>query len=141
MSNAAGGVGHFVSWEGGCLLIGRAVGVVPVHSHYAIQIGFGSTPGIRFRASEREDWTEHGGAIIASRQPHMMDASQVPPSVVLFVEPETRQGRALTELYLKDGIAALPDDRLREVAPPVFSAWQNDRTPRAVADAAQRLIL
>jgi AraC-like DNA-binding protein len=135
-----GGVGHFVSWEGGCLLIGRAIGVVPVHAHYAIQVGFGSEAGIRFRASEREDWTEYGGAIIASRQPHMMDASRVPSSVVLFVEPETREGRALTERYLGSGIAAVPDDKLAAVASPVFSAWQNERTVRAVADAAQQLV-
>jgi AraC-like DNA-binding protein len=139
MANA-GGVGHFVSWDGGCLVIGRALGVVPVHAHYAIQIAFGSEPGIRFRASEREDWTEYGGAIIASRQPHTMDALPVPHNVVLFVEPETREGRALTERYLGSGIAALPDDKLAPVASRVFSAWQNERTVRAVADAAQQVV-
>ena len=140
MSSSTGGVGHFVSWDGGCLLIGRATGVTPMHSHYAIQIAFGAEPGIRFRSSEREEWTEYGGAIIPSRQPHSMDASTVPGNVVLFIEPETRQGRALSELYLQGGIAALPDDLLADVVPALFAAWQEERTVRAVVDAAKRVV-
>ena len=136
----AGGVGHFVSWDGGCLMIGRAIGVTPMHAHYAIQIAFGPEPGIRFRPSDVAEWTEYGGAIIPSRQPHSMDATTVPFNVVLFVEPETREGRALTELYLQDGIAALPGDVLAHVVPPVFAAWREQRSVRAIADAAQRLV-
>jgi len=137
---SVGGVGHFVSWDGGCLLIGHATGVTPMHSHYAIQVAFGSERGIRFRPSERENWTEYGGAIIASRQPHSMDATQVPFNVVLFTEPETREGRALTELYLRGGIAPLPDDTLDGVVPPLFAAWREQRTVRAVVNAAQHLL-
>mgnify|MGYP006140718471 CR=1 FL=1 len=33
-----------------------------------------------------------------------MDASQLSGNAIVFVEPETRQGRAITELYLRDGI-------------------------------------
>src|SRR5688572_25502067 len=139
-TGSTGGVGHFVSWDGGCLLIGHAIGVTPMHAHYAIQIAFGSEPVIRFRAGERDDWTEYGGAIIPSRQPHSMDASHLPFNVVVFIEPETREGRALSELYLRDGIAALPDDTLAAVVPPVFAAWQEQRTVRAVVDATQRLV-
>lgn len=134
------GIGHFVAWDGGCLLIGRAVKITPMHAHYAIQIAFGSQPGIRFRASEKHEWTEYGGAIIPSRQPHTMDATCVPPNVVLFIEPETREGRALSERYLSGGIAPLPDETLASVAPALFSAWQEQRRPQAVAEAAQRVI-
>lgn len=133
------GVGHFVSWDGGCLLIGRALDVTPMHAHYAIQVACGSEPGIRFRPSEREEWTAYGGAIIPSRQPHTMDATVVPSNVVLFVEPETREGRALTERYLNGGIKGLPDDLLGEFAPALFSAWQQ-QSEAAIADAARRLV-
>ena len=136
----AGGVGHFVSWEGGCLFVSRAELVTPMHSHYALQIAFGSEPGIRFRPSEREDWTEYGGAIIASRQPHTMDATRVRFNAVLFIEPETREGRALSERYLQGGIAALPEDRLNKVAPTIFAAWQEQRSASAVGDAAREII-
>jgi AraC-like DNA-binding protein len=138
--NNPGGVGHFVSWEGGCLVIGRAIGITPMHSHYAIQIGCGSERGIRFRPSERDEWTEYGGAIIQSRQPHSMDASHVPFNVVIFIEPETREGRALSELYLRDGITALPDEMFDDVVPPLFAAWQEQRSVSAVVGAAQRMI-
>jgi AraC-like DNA-binding protein len=134
------GVGHFVSWDGGCLLIGRALGVTPMHAHYAIQIAFGSDWGIRFRSGDSEPWTEYGGAIIASRQPHTMDATRVPPNAVVFVEPETREGRALSERYARGGIAALPDDALADVARALFSAWREQRSEAAVTDAARRVV-
>jgi AraC family transcriptional regulator len=132
--------GQFVSWDGGCLFIGRAAGVVPMHAHYAIQLALGSAYGIRFRSSDRDDWTEYSGAIIPSRQPHSMDASVVPSNAVLFVEPETREGRALDERYLRGGIAALPDDILASVGPPLFAAWRDQRGTEAIADAARHLV-
>lgn len=140
MSTTVGGTGHFVSWDGGCLLIGRAHGVTPMHAHYAIQIAFGAERGIRFRPSEREEWTEYGGAIIPSRQPHTMDASGVPFNAVLFVEPETREGRALSERYLRGGIAALPEEIIAPVVPALFAAWQEQRTMAAVIAAAQCVV-
>jgi AraC-like DNA-binding protein len=137
-------MGHFVPWDGGCLLIGRGGSVVPVHAHYAIQIAFGRTPGIRFRPSDAEPWTPYGGAMIPSRQPHSMDATHVSPNAVLFVEPETREGRALTERYLRGGIAHVPDTVLADLVPPLFAvwedAWQGRAAERDVADAARRIV-
>ena len=135
-----GGTGHYIAWDGGCVLMGRDVGLVPLHAHYAIQIAFGSERGVRFRTSERAEWTEYRGAIIPSRQPHSMEASRVRANAVMFVEPETREGRALTELYLQGGIAAIPDDALAALAPALFAAWQEQRSARAVRDAAWRII-
>jgi AraC family transcriptional regulator len=134
------GVGHFVPWDGGCLLIGRNVGVIPVHVHYAIQIAFGSEPGVRFRASEREEWTAYGGVVIPSRHPHSMDATAVGATAVLFVEPETRAGRALTAPHLQGGIAAMPDAVLAEVGSAIFSAWQEQRSADGVRAAARRVV-
>lgn len=134
------GTGHFVSWDGGCLLIGRAHGLTPMHAHYAIQIAFGAARGIRFRPSEQDEWTAYNGAIIPSRQPHAMDASRVPFNAVLFVEPETREGRALAERYLHGGIAALPDDALAAVGPALFATWHEQRTAAAITSAARRVV-
>ena len=138
MSNA-NSFGHFVSWDGGCLFIGKG-GIVPVHAHYAIQLAFGSEPGIRFRASERDEWREFGGAIIASRQPHTMDVTGVRHNAVIFVEPETREGRALAELHPGQGIAALPDDTLAEVRDALFAAWMEEQSEEAVVAAARRVV-
>ena len=133
-------VGHFVSWDDGCLVIGRGGGIVPTHAHYAIQVAFGATPGIGFRTDEREPWTPYHGAIIPSRQPHSMDATHVQPNAVIFVEPETRQGRAIAERWLQHGIAAIPPAVLAEVGPPLFAAWRDERSAAAVERAARRVI-
>jgi AraC-like DNA-binding protein len=139
MSGMAG-VGHFVSWDGGCLLIGSALGLTPRHAHYAIQIAFGSEPGIRFRTTEQSEWTAYGGAIIPSRQPHSMDATRVSSNVVIFVEPETREGRALTQLYLQDGIAHLPDALLADAASALFATWRARSSERAIRDAGRNVV-
>lgn len=139
MSNVIG-FGHSVSWEGGFLFIATATGITPVHSHYAIQIAFGATHGIRFRASEREPWTAYDGVVISSRQPHTMDATQVPCHAVIFVDPETRAGRALAERFRDGGISALPADLLAEVGPALFESWQVERSVASIARAAQAVI-
>jgi AraC family transcriptional regulator len=135
--------GHFVPWDGACLFVGRGGGdaaPVPMHAHYAIQIAFGVEPGIRFLTEEGEGWTEYAGAIIPSRQPHAMDARRVQPNVVIFVEPETREGRALAERHLRGGIAAIPAALHAELAPPLFAAWREERSAAAVERAARRVI-
>ena len=135
-----GGVGQFVPWNGGCLFIGSGGGTVPTHAHYAIQIAFGSERGVRFRAGDRAEWVEYGGAMVPSRQPHAFDASPVRYWAVMFVEPETREGRALSELYLGGGIAAIPEDVLTRVVPALFPAWREQRSALAITEAAWRII-
>jgi AraC-like DNA-binding protein len=112
-----------------------------MHAHYAIQIAFCSEPGIRFRTSEDADWTEYGGAMIPSRQPHSMNIVEgLRYNAVIFVEPETREGRALTELYLRNGIAAIPQGVLASAGPALFAAWREERSRSAIVDAARDLI-
>ena len=132
--------GNFVHWDDGCMLIGRGGGIVPVHAHYAHQIAFGSIPGIRFRGSESEEWTEYPGAIIPSRQPHSMDVRHVQPNLVLFVEPETRQGRAIAERWLGDGIASFPWEIVEAHGTAIFDAWQTTRSNAAIEQAAKQLV-
>ena len=138
------GVGRFVSWDGGCLLIGEARDVFPVHAHYAIQIAFCSEAGIRFRPSDAAPWTAYGAALVPSRQPHAMDATRGPHNAVLLIEPETREGRALAERYApasaRDGIAALPDDALAATGPALFAAWRAQRSAADVTAAARDVV-
>ncbi len=115
--------GQFVSWNGGCLFIGEHGAIVPTHSHYAIQIAFGIEPGVAFRASDREEWQRYSGAMIPSRQPHSMDVSDLEANAVLFVEPETREGRVLHERYLEHGIVEMPAAAFRQTSR-LFYAWR-----------------
>ena len=126
--------GQFVSWNGGCLFIGSAGGIVPPHSHYAIQIAFGAEHGIAFRSSEREEWTQYGGAMIPSRQPHSMDATGVTANGVIFVEPETREGRVLHERYLGGGIAGMSTEGFAQTGR-LFDAWRAGSAEALVAES------
>lgn len=135
-----GRASHFVSWDGGCLFLTRGAGIAPPHAHYAIQIAFSDEPGIRFRASDREPWTSYDGVVIASRQPHTMDATIGQHNAVLFVEPETREGRALGERFAQHGIAPLPEGTLADLRPRLFAAWQELGSVSAIVSAAQDVV-
>ena len=137
---SAGNTSRFVPWDGGCLFVGAGADVVPVHAHYAIQIAFGSERGVRFQAGEHEEWVEYDGAMVPSRQPHGFDATRVRFWAILFVEPETREGRTLGERYLRGGIAPMPEHALADARVALFAAWREQRDDRALADAARRVI-
>lgn len=134
------GTGLFVSWDGGCIMLGRALGVTPMHSHYALQVAFGSQPGIRFRLTDDEPWTAYDAVAIASRQPHTMDASVVPFNVVLFIEPETREGRVLSERFRGTGITAIAESEIARARDALVAAAQRDRTAAAMLAAAHELV-
>jgi AraC family transcriptional regulator len=128
---------QFVPWTGGFLLIGRAE-FIPQHAHSAIKLAFGSTRGIRIGTGER--WVEYGGALIPSRQPHSIDATGVETTAMIFVEPETPQGRLLAQRYLRNGVASLPDDILGALAPALFDAAEASDGESRIVDACQRLL-
>jgi AraC-like DNA-binding protein len=134
------GVGDFIGWDGACLLIGKAVGVVPKHAHHAIQIAFPYAGPLFFRGGDEGEWRDFPLAIIPSRQPHSMDATRSTYNVVLFVEPETREGKALTTLHLDDGIASIDDARVREASADLFAVWLGRAGDQSVIAAARRVI-
>jgi AraC family transcriptional regulator len=98
------GTAQYFPWEGGAIFVGTA-GVFPEHAHQAIQICLLFDGRIRLRASDEEPWADFDVAVVASQQPHAMDGSRVHYGATLFVEPETREGRILTERYARSGIA------------------------------------
>jgi AraC family transcriptional regulator len=135
-----GGRGHFFAWDGGCILIGKHTDPVPPHAHHAIQIVFGSDARIRLRGGDQEPWVEHRVAVIPSRQPHSLDGTTASYGAVIFVEPETKEGRALTELYLRDGIASVDDSEVTELIPGLFNAWLDGPTAATVTAAVWQII-
>ena len=122
------------------MLIGKHTAAVPPHSHQAIQIVFGRDANILLRGSEQEAWVEHRLAIIPSRQPHTLDATGSSHACVVFVEPETREGRALTEHYLEHGIASIDAGYLAQLIPPLFEAWLTKPDPAAVSRGVWQII-
>ncbi len=121
-------------------MIGKHTDPVPQHSHQAIQLVFGLDADVRLRGSDADDWTDHFAAIIPSRQQHCMDATAATYAAVVFVEPETKEGRALTERYLQHGIASVDQPELRTLIPALFQGWVEHPGAGEVSRAVWQII-
>jgi len=117
------GIGDFVGWDGAAMLIGKALHVTPRHAHQAIQIVFGYSGPVGLRGGNDGEWTRYPLGIIPSRRPHAMDATASTYNAVIFVEPETRIGRALAERYLGEGIASIDDPGVTLAVADLFRCW------------------
>lgn len=134
------GVGDLVAWDGGVLLIGRANRVIPTHAHQAIQVAFGYAGPVGLRTTEDEDWTAYPLGIVASRQPHSMDATAATYNAVIFVEPETALGRALSERYLERGLASVDDTAVRASCADLFATWLGGTSKERLIAGATRVV-
>lgn len=131
--------GDFLAWDGGALFIGSGGGEVAPHAHYAIQVVVGAPRGLRVQLGRRGAWRACGGAIVPSRAVHSINVTDCDWSCVLFVEPETPQGRAFAARLGADAewldAAALADPVQR-----LGQAWRGQRRADAVREAAQALL-
>lgn len=117
-------------WPGGSAWVGQAEGATDVHSHHAIQIALAPGGGrMRFRPPDG-DWQAYAAVVIAAHQEHAFDAlgDRV---AFLFVEPETREGRAIRARF-PAGISALDEDLLAQTPTLVAACGENGH---AIADA------
>jgi len=130
---------QYFPWNGGAVFVGTA-GAFPAHAHQAIQICFLFDGRIRLRTSNADEWADYDLALVPSRHSHGMDGSRIHYGATIFVEPETREGRVLTERYLRGGIRELGrapfGDELRELR----SAALERRGATAVVDRARALV-
>jgi AraC-like DNA-binding protein len=134
------GVGDLVAWDGGVLLIGRAHRIIPPHSHQAIQVAFGYAGPLLLRTTDDEPWTAYPLGIVASRQQHSMDATASVYNAVIFVEPETTLGRALTERLLECGVVSVDDDDTRTACAALFTTWLGGTSRERLVTGANRVI-
>jgi len=130
---------QYFPWDGGAVFVGTA-GVLPAHAHQAIQICFLFEGRIRLRANNEDAWTDYDLAIVPSRQSHAMDGSKIHYGATLFVEPETREGRVLTDRYLRNGIAAVDRAPVNAALLALRAAALEQRGPRAVVERARALV-
>jgi AraC family transcriptional regulator len=134
------GVGDFVAWDGGCMLIGRAHYATGVHSHYAMQFSFGENDGILFKAGEKADWVGYAGVVISSRQPHAMDASPVEMSATMLIELETPAGRALEARFGENGMSSIDRATFAAQATDLFATWRTHAAGNETAEAGRRAL-
>ncbi len=114
------GIGQFLAWDGGCVFLGRHDRAIPVHAHHAMQLLVASEGDHRVRASDAEPWRTHSMTAIPSRHPHSIDVTDSTYGAVIFVEPETREGRAIAQRFLSAGIAEVGTPELRQITRAIF---------------------
>jgi len=130
---------QYFPWQGGAIFVGTA-GVLPAHAHQAIQVCFLFDGHIRLRPNDEDPWTDYDLGIVPSQHPHAMDGSKIHYGATLFVEPETREGRILTERYLRDGIANLDRAPVVTLVHELRAAVLKRRGREAIVALARRLV-
>jgi AraC-like DNA-binding protein len=130
---------QYFPWNGGAIFVGTA-GAFPAHAHQAIQICFLFDGRVRLRPTDGDAWTDYDVAIVPSRHLHGMDGSKVHYGATLFVEPETREGRILTERWLRGGIAEIERTPVRSLLRELRAAASEQRGRDAVVALARRIV-
>ncbi len=120
-------------WDGGWIGVGTSHGVVPPHSHHAVQVTLGLDRRIGFREPDGE-WLDCDGAIIRPNAPHSFDGRSA-RVMMLFIDPECREGRWLRN-SLRGPIHPVAELRFE----PYRQALIDFQEARPSADDAARLI-
>ena len=96
MARGSGWRGRMVVFPGRLLYVG-AIGPTDVHAHHAFQLGWALGGGTLRLADESGSAVTAGAVLVPADAPHsVVDAS--PRAAMLFVDPESREGRALRAL-------------------------------------------
>lgn len=102
--------GNIVVWQGGSLWVGQTATTTSLHAHHAIQVTLALEGCFRLRgASAAQFGNELTTAIVAPNQPHAFSATAT--VALIFVEPESTEGRALLELHCRGAAAISPIPR------------------------------
>jgi AraC-like DNA-binding protein len=100
-------------WEGGFLLIASSVGIVPAHSHHAIQVVI-TMHGEAAIADEKGIWRAGRGIIVPPNLVHSYSA-QGSYGAMLFVDPDSIEGSWLSST-VANRITIAPDSRVAPAA-------------------------
>jgi len=132
------GTGRIVLWRGGSLWIGQAGEPTEFHSHHAVQITLSFTEGgVRFRRPGG-NWNTYRAAIIAMHQLHAFEARGEFVAMI-FVEPESREGRALYPI-LGEGISQLAYESLELEIAALGAAYKGGAKDSELAACARFVI-
>jgi AraC family transcriptional regulator len=132
--------GDFVAWPGGCGFIGGGGGgPIAPHAHYAIQLVIGAPGGLRVQFGRHGPWQSCAAALVPSRATHSIDVTDCDLSVVLFIEPETPAGRALSA-RLQGELDVLDPVDVAVAAAGLERAWRTEQSYEAVVEVCCRLV-
>lgn len=132
--------GDFVAWSGVCGFIGAGRGPSPApHSHYAIQLVIGVPTGLRVQFGRQGEWQPCAAALVPSKATHSIDVGACEMSVVLFVEPETPQGKGLAA-RMQGRPEILAPAAVAQAARSLEQAWRVEPSYEGVQAACMQVI-
>lgn len=137
-SNASTGRVYF--WQGGSLWIGQGRGRTQWHAHHAHQLSLIPDGTFRFRTEEAGAWQSFEGAVVPSHCAHQfeVDATRM---AHLFIEPESRAGRALTERFGRRAVARLAPEDSRAAAWALFDRFESTPLRGPMIEAATTTVM
>ncbi len=95
-------------WDGGFLAIGKSEGVIPPHSHHAIQIVIALEGEMAIKGAHG-DWRSGRGIIVRHDVEHTYDGKGA-KGAMIFVDPESHEG-AWLQTALAEDITLVPEVR------------------------------
>ncbi len=113
--------GHIYFWQAASLWIGQGLGRTDWHEHHAHQLALALEGEFRFRTGAEGRWETFEAAIVPSHCTHQFEVDGT-RLAHLFVEPESRAGRALSRRFSGDRISPLPPGDASEAAAPLRAA-------------------
>ena len=127
--------GRIYFWQGGSLWIGKGQGRTQWHTHHAHQLTVAVRGSVRFRTEADGAWETFEGAIVPSHCAHQFEIGGTTQAHI-FVEPETRAGRALTARFGSSEVVRLPEAETRIAARCLFDALQSQSSAEQMVQAA-----
>jgi AraC-like DNA-binding protein len=131
--------GRVYLWQGGSLWIGEGQGRTQYHEHHAHQLTVARSGDFRFRTDAEGAWSTFEGAIVPSHCSHQFEVDGI-ALAHLFVEPESRAGRALTARFGSGAVAELPAGQARSAARTLFGALAGNCSRDSMVCAAESAV-
>lgn len=128
--------GRLYFWQGGSLWIGEGQGRTQWHEHHAHQLALAHSGHLRFRTEAEGTWQTFEGAIVPSHCAHQFEIDGVTLAHI-FVEPESRAGRALTARFGSGAVAELPTSQARAAIKALFAALESNPARDSMVRAAE----
>jgi AraC-like DNA-binding protein len=125
-------------WDGGFLAVGKAEGVIPPHSHHAIQIVVAIEGEVAIRG-ERGDWRTGHGVIVRHDVEHSYDQRGA-TGAMIFVDPESYEGVWL-QTALAEDITVVPEARTRVCAGALSTFIEKPLESMAIGDLIRHCVL
>ena len=138
------GRGRILIWEGASLWLmealpaaGASPNATAYHAHHAIQVTL--SLGGRF-ALRTKDHAIGGDAVVAADVEHLFEAEG--RIAILFIEPESRAGRAVTQMVLRGvPLAAISEGSIRDLTDRLGEIYNQAPADEAALEHIGRLLV